>query len=68
MRCPHCKNHLLQKSGSRVRVRTQGPIEFDDDRCRAKCYWCGSEVDLPLQIQTGAPIAQEQFLLSRKRD
>ena len=25
MRCPRCKNKLLQKSGARIRVRTKGP-------------------------------------------
>lgn len=68
MRCANCDNHVLQKSGSRVRLRTQGPIEFDGAHCRAKCYWCGTMVELPLQIQEGVPISREQFLLSRKRD
>jgi hypothetical protein len=68
MRCPHCDNHLLQKSGSRVRLRTQGPIDFDGKRCRAKCYWCASLVELPIQILDGTPISREQFILPRKRD
>src|SRR4030042_939728 len=52
LRCRQCKNHLLQKSGGRTRVRTQGPLVFDADGvCRTKCYWCGAPVAVPIEIR-----------------
>lgn len=53
MRCPKCRNKLLQKSddGS-SRLRTEGPITFAaDGSAQAKCYWCKSETTLPITIK-----------------
>lgn len=67
MKCPQCRNHVLQKSGSRTRLRIQGPVVFDENGlCHALCYWCKSEVLLPLSIQKGTPIDEERFVLTRK--
>lgn len=67
MRCPNCKNRVLQKSGSQTRVRTQGPITFlPDGRCIAQCFWCKALVEIPLEIKKGTPIVAEQFILPRK--
>lgn len=67
MRCPHCKNRLLQKSGSRTRVRTQGPLVFDQDGvCRAQCFWCGEAVEIPLELRKGVSVDSERFLLKGK--
>jgi len=63
MRCSNCKNHILQRSGKRVRIRTHGPIVFEDGVCKAKCYWCKAPVELPLEIKEGTPIASETFVL-----
>jgi hypothetical protein len=64
MRCPHCKNHVLQKSGERTKLRIQGPVFFDrQGKCKATCFWCKSEVELPLRLLGGVPIESETFLL-----
>ena len=65
MRCTNCKNKLLQKSGSRTAVRTQGPIVFEGGVCKAKCYWCKSLVTLPLQIVEGTTVPAERFVLRK---
>lgn len=66
MRCPHCKNRVLQKSGIRTRVRIKGPIIFEDDLCKAKCYWCKETIELPLDMQKGVELVNERFLLKNK--
>lgn len=66
MRCPSCKNKLLQKSGSRTRLRTEGVHEWDDDgTCRAKCYWCKAMVEVPIQIRDGVEVPAESFILRK---
>jgi len=64
MRCPKCKNHVLQKSGRRTRLRTTGQVIFEDNVCKAKCYWCKEEIEIPLEIREGTPIVSEQFILT----
>ena len=66
MRCT-CGNKVLQKSGSSVRLRAHGPIEFHDDgTCKTKCYWCKSDIQIPLRI-VADNVPTENFLL-RKAD
>jgi len=68
MRCPHCRNKVLQKSGAVTRLRTHGALTFSDSgMCKAKCYWCRNEVEIPVQIQEGAPITEERFFVARGR-
>jgi hypothetical protein len=67
MRCPHCDNHVLQKSGDKIRLRTQGQIIFDEGgKCRTRCFWCKSAIEIPLEIQEGVPISAERFFLPTK--
>lgn len=67
MRCPHCKNKLLQKSGSSTRLRTDGPIEFDDTgEAKTKCFWCKSVVDVPIALKD--PVLESERLVIRKSD
>jgi hypothetical protein len=64
MRCPQCKNRVLQKSGNITRVRTQGPVTFDaDGTCRAQCYWCKSPITLPVSLDDEASIPEERFII-----
>lgn len=66
MRCPQCKNKVLQKSAGVTRLRTQGPIEFGADGvCRTKCWWCKAEIELPLELG-GIEVDEERFVI-RKR-
>lgn len=68
MKCPNpdCKNHILQKSGTRTRLRITGPIVFEDGVCKSKCFWCKTDVEIPLEIKDGTPIVQERFVIRRK--
>lgn len=66
MRCPYCNNHVLQKSGDQIRLRTQGQIVFDEQGvCHAKCYWCKALVEIPIEIQDGTSISSERFFLRK---
>lgn len=66
MRCPNCKNKLLQKSGDSIRLRTEGVHQFDDSGvCKAKCYWCKSEVTVPIQLQEDVEVEKETFILRK---
>lgn len=63
MRCPKCKNRLLQKSGGQTRLRTQGPLVFSDGECHTKCYWCGEPVEVPLELSKSAQVPSEKFTI-----
>lgn len=66
MRCPHCKNRILQKSGSTAKLRVDGPVTFTDDGlCKAKCYWCKRPVEVPIQIREGTHLEAERFVLQK---
>ena len=55
VRCPQCKNRIVQKSAEGTRVRAEGAITFDPSGvCRAKCFFCKSEVVLPLELSKSA--------------
>lgn len=55
MRCPHCDNKLLQKSGSTTKLRITGAIEIGDDgTARAQCFWCKARVEIPVELKKAA--------------
>lgn len=64
MRCPKCDNHVLQKSGRRTRLRIKGQVIFENGLCKSTCYWCGEQIEIPLEIRDGTPIKREQFILA----
>lgn len=66
MRCPHCRNKVLQKSGSKTRLRADGPVEFHEDgTCRTRCWWCKGEIELPLELSEEAEVGEERFVIRR---
>jgi len=68
MRCPNCKNRLLQKSGDTTRLRARGPLLFKSDgTCNTQCYWCKSDVTVPVSIEPDVRVDGERFFL-RKGD
>lgn len=67
MKCRACKGNILQKSGGKTRLRIQGPIVFEDGVCKSKCFWCKSDIEIPLEICEGTPIPQETFILKPRR-
>jgi len=65
MRCPNCNNKVLQKSGGKTRLRTQGQIVFDEDgTCHTQCYWCKSPVEVPLELGD-VVVEDERFYLKK---
>ena len=49
--CPHCRNRLVHKSEQGMRIRVYGAIEVDQfGQAHAQCYWCKSDVSLPLKF------------------
>lgn len=51
LRCPSCKNRIVQKSASEVHVRARGALVFRaDGTCYAQCFFCRALVDLPLEL------------------
>ena len=66
MKCPHCRNSVLQKSGEVVRLRTHGPVEFHPSACRTKCHWCKKPVEIPVFLKSGgAAKVPERFILRK---
>lgn len=65
MRCPQCKNKLVQRAGDVVRVRVKGILEIHPDgTCRAKCFWCNSDVAVPLALLPGQAATEgEKFTM-----
>jgi hypothetical protein len=57
VRCPQCGNKLVQQqaSGAGTRLRIEGPIEFGADGAIAKCYWCKSDVIVPVALNDAPP-------------
>lgn len=51
MRCPHCKEKLVQKSETTTRLRITGVVEIDNATgiAKAQCFWCKSDIELPLE-------------------
>jgi len=67
VRCPSCKNKIIQKTGDITRIRTDGPLEFTSDgQCRAKCHWCKQLIQLPLQLKENLTIPAERFVIPEK--
>ena len=65
MRCPHCNNKLIQKSGSETKIRTKGKQIIDsNNRYRTQCFWCNEPVELPLRIVEGTEIPSETFYVN----
>ncbi len=63
-RCPNCSNKVIQKSGSQTRLRVAHPIVFDDEgRCFAKCHWCKTTIEVPVELQQGLEVENERFVI-----
>lgn len=62
MRCPKCKNKVLQKSDAGTKLRVKGQVLFDKAGAHAQCFWCGENVLLPivLSVETEEP---KRFIL-----
>lgn len=65
MRCQNCGNHVVQKKGGKVVLRVKGKIEFEDDNCAAKCYWCGSPVTFFFPLGDVSNLEQIRFVVNR---
>ena len=67
LRCAQCKNKVLQKSDAGIRLRSKGPLLFQaDGTCMAQCFWCGTEVTLPVRLTVDVPQdAPVKFVLAK---
>ena len=66
MKCPKCKNSLLQKTaGGDTKVRLKGRIVLAKaGGCDAQCFWCGEAVHVPLELRKAdPPKTRERFIL-----
>ena len=63
MKCPNCKNKVLQKANGKIFLRIKGKIELYDDMCKAKCYWCGADVDFYLPLGDTSNLGNERFVI-----
>lgn len=64
MRCPHCKNKVIHRTGDTIRIRAGGPVEFRADGCHTKCHWCKREIRLPLALQPDIDVPAERYLFT----
>jgi hypothetical protein len=72
IRCsnPECNQHVLQKSADGYRFRLKGRMTADDGGLHASCFWCGTDVTLPLDlhIRPPEPPSGERFILKKASD
>lgn len=67
MKCPHCRNKVLQKSGTETRLRTTGPISFDAAGvAHSQCYWCKQPIEInELQLSKSAQVFEEHLIIRK---
>jgi ribosomal protein S27E len=66
MRCPKCKESLVQTSpdGDEIRLRITGQIVYRGGALEVQCYWCKEPLVLPASLTlTGAPTLRVPQLL-----
>lgn len=65
MRCPHCKNRILQKAGDETRLRIRGALKFDEDgNAHAQCHWCKNDIVVPVMLDYPSDdTPQERFVI-----
>jgi hypothetical protein len=64
MRCPHCKNKLIQRQGDTIRIRArtvEGPLLIKSDGFHGQCFWCKADVVIPMSL--GVDVPAERFFL-----
>jgi uncharacterized protein YodC (DUF2158 family) len=67
VRCPHCKNKVIQKVGDVTRIRTGGPVEIAaDGRCTTLCHWCRAPIEIPLQVKQDTLVPAERYVIAGK--
>jgi hypothetical protein len=65
-RCQNCKNRIVQKSADGVSIRAQGKITIDGDGvCHAQCFFCKSDVVLPLELSKA--VVEERYVVDVTR-
>ena len=68
MRCPSCKNKVIQKTGDVTRIRAGGPIEFmANGECHTKCHWCKGDIQIRVQLKEDVVIPTERFVIPEKK-
>jgi hypothetical protein len=69
LRCPQCRNRIVQKASDGVHIRSQGAIVFTPDgKCIAKCFFCKTLVELPMELQKAVlPELEQKFVIEVKR-
>lgn len=51
MRCPKCKESVIQLKKSEMQLRIKGAVILNDAGLHSKCYWCGEGVTLPIEVK-----------------
>jgi hypothetical protein len=58
-RCPNpkCSGHVIQKSSTpdEFRLRLKGALVLKSDGLVGRCFWCNTEVTLPLELRKALP-------------
>jgi len=63
MKCAQCKNNVIQKANDGgLKFRIDGPMTMTvDGILKARCHWCGTEVELPFILTRG--FFEERFVI-----
>ena len=66
VRCPKCNGKLLQRTGDKTRLRTEGVHTFDSEgNATAKCYWCKQVIPVPIQLLTTIQPEPERLVVTK---
>lgn len=66
MRCANCNHKLIQWTPEGLRIRLDGPmtVRKDDGIVEAKCFWCKSPVQLPLELKQ--EFVEEHYVIQNR--
>lgn len=63
MKCPNCRNQIIQRSDNGFKLRVKGKIEWIGDVCKSQCYWCGESIRINLPIDLQKALMNERFYI-----
>jgi hypothetical protein len=60
MKCPNCRNQIIQKTDEGFKLHVKGRIIWKGSICESKCYWCGEPVKVLLPVDLDKAIRGNQ--------
>lgn len=66
MKCPNCRNQIIQRTDDGFKLHVKGRIIWKGDICESKCYWCGEPIKVALPVDLSKAIrGKERYVINR---